>query len=119
MLSQEVVHSDLLSGGFPRFDAGFSFKTITDSDILTSLTMQAAIISKPDRPVITIELKANLEPVFGNYGLGDAAQLFINDARHPEPEMRTYNSRIIGWEYYPPSSERVEEVRMVFQGEDL
>ena len=119
MLAQEVIHSDLLSGGFPRFDAHVSFKTVTDADILTSLTTQAALMSKATTPTLTVELKADREPVFGGYGLRDAVQIYINDARHPDPSSRTYNSRIVGWEYYPPSSERTEQVRMVFQGEDL
>lgn len=119
MLVQEVIHSDLLAGGFPRFDTHVDLKSVTDATILTSLTTQAATLRKATVPTLTVELKADLEPRFGGYGLGDAAQIHINDPRHPNPAQRTYNSRIIGWEYYPPSSERTEEVRMVFQGEDL
>lgn len=119
MLTQEVIHADLLAGGFPRYDAHVSFKTVIDADILTSLTTQAALMSKATTPTLTVELKADRDPVFGGYGLGDAVQIYINDARHPDPASRTYNSRIVGWEYYPPSSEKTEQVRMVFQGEDL
>lgn len=119
MLTQEVVHADLLSGGFPRYDVNVSFKGVTDPDILSSLTVQAALVSKATLPTMTVELKADLEPEFGGYGLGDAVRIYINDPRHPSPVSRSYDSRIIGWEYYPPSAERTEQVRMVFQGDDL
>jgi hypothetical protein len=119
MLVQEVIHSDLLSGGFPRFDVKYSFKSVNDAELLADLTMQAAIVGKATVPTLTVELKANLEPEFGGYGLGDAAQIYIDDPRHPDPVDRTFNTRIIGWEYYPPSSEKTEEVRLAFQGSDL
>lgn len=118
MLVQEVIHSDLISGGFPRYDIDISLKAINDATQLTSLTTQAAIARKAAVPVITAELKAGLEPVFGSYGLGDACKIYFQDPAHPDPSTQLFTSRILGWEYYPPSDDHVEYVRLAFEGED-
>ncbi len=118
VLQQEVIHSDLISSGFPRFDAYVSFKDITSQEILTGLTTQAAIIRKPGVPIITIELKGDKEPEFGSYGLGDAARIHFDDPLHSEPVTQTIDTRILGWEYYPPEDDHTEMARLIFQGEE-
>lgn len=119
MLSQEVIHADLLSGGFPRYDVGVSFKDINSATLLTSLSVQAADVRKAGRPIMTVEIRGTLDPEFGSYGLGDAVQIHFRDPRHPDPADRIFSSRILGWEYYPPSDNYVEFARLVFEGEDL
>lgn len=116
-LVQEVIHTDLLASNFPRYDIALSYKDITDSDLLTSLTVQAARFRKAGVPIYTIEVKGDLEPQFGSYGLGDKVQIrFINDPSHTLANS-VFDSRIIGWEYYPPSDDHVEYARLVFEGD--
>lgn len=119
MLVQSVTHSDLLAANFPRYDVEIPLKSVTSSSILSSLTTQAAIIRKPGVPGMTIEIKGDLDPVFGSYGLGDAIRIYFNDPRHPDPVNRTFNSRILGWEYYPASNDYVEFARLTLEGEEL
>lgn len=117
MLTQEVIHSDLVDGGFPRYDVALSFKEINDSALLTSLTVQSGRFRKAGVPIYTVELKGDLEPEFGSYGLGDAVKLrFVGDPSH-SPAESVFESRILGWEYYPSSDEHVEYVRLVFEGD--
>lgn len=118
-LQQLVYHADLLNGGFPRFDISVMLKDITSPSVLSTLTQQAAIIQKAGRPTITAEIKGDLAPEFGSYGLGDACRIDFNDPAHPDPATRSFSSRILGWEYYPPQDETVENVRLVFEGGDL
>lgn len=116
-LVQEVIHSDLVASNFPRYDVALSFKDITDSAALTSLTIQAARFRKAGVPIYTIEVKGDLEPQFGSYGLGDEVEVhFINDPSHTASNS-VFNSRILGWEYYPPSDDHVEYARLVFEGD--
>jgi hypothetical protein len=119
MLAQEVIHADLLAGGFPRYDVDVSFKDVNSSSLLTSLSVQAADVRKAGRPIMTVEIRGTLDPEFGSYGLGDAVQIYFRDPRHPDPADRIFTSRILGWEYYPPSDNSVEFARLVFEGEDL
>ncbi len=119
VIQQEIIHSDLISGGFPRYDSYVSFKDITSQETLTGLATQAAIVRKPGVPIITLELKGDKEPEFGSYGLGDAARLYFNDPLHSEPVTRTLDTRILGWEYYPPQDTHTEMARLIFEGEDL
>jgi len=115
-LVQEVIHTDLVSAGFPRYDLALSYKDITDATILSSLTAQAARFRKAGVPIYTIEVKGDLEPQFGSYGLGDRVQIHFNDPSHIGTNS-VYESRIVGWEYYPPSDDHVEYARLVFEGD--
>lgn len=117
MLTQEVIHEDLIDNGFPRYDVALSYKDINEEALLTSLTVQAARYRKAGVPIYTVEVKGDLEPEFGSYGLGDAVQLrFVGDPAHA-PADSVFSSRILGWEYYPPSDEHVEYARLVFEGD--
>lgn len=117
MIVQPVTHGDLISAGFPRYDSDISFKSVTDPTILSGLTAQAASARKPGVPIYTVELKADKDPAFGSYGLGDAVRFNFVDPAHPDPINRKVNSRILGWEYYPPSDEHTEMARLVLEGE--
>lgn len=118
MLVQPVIHSDLVDGGFPRYDVDVSLKGITDSTILAGLTTQVAIVLKPGIPAFTGEIKGDLDPEFGSFGLGDAAIIHFDDPLHPDPIDQTMETRILGWEYYPPSDDHVEYARITFQGDE-
>jgi hypothetical protein len=117
MLLAEVIHEDLLDANFLRYDLDISMKGINNLDLLTNLTIQQARIRKAPGTVITAEVKADQAPVFGGYGLGDACKIFFKDPRY-EAGFE-FISRILGWEYYPPSDSSVEMARLVFEGEDL
>jgi len=116
MLQQEVEHVDLLAAGFPRYDVALSYKDITDPAILISLTAQAAVYRKAGVPIYTVEVKGDLEPQFGSYGLGDAVKIYFDDPSH-NPTNSVFTSRILGWEYYPPSDDHIEYARLVFEGD--
>lgn len=112
-----VVHSDLLGFGYPRYDVDVSHKDITNLNQLISIATQEARIRKPPVPILTVELKGDEGIEFGNYGVGDTCRLIISDPRHPTPLDK--QTRILSWEYYPPSDDSVELVRLKFEGDDL
>lgn len=111
-----VVHSDIINLGYPRFDVESSHKDITDMNQLVSIAVQEAQIRKPPVAVITAEVKGDLVPEFGSYALGDSCRLIINDPRHPETLDK--QTRVLAYEYYPPASDNVEQVRFKFEGDD-
>jgi hypothetical protein len=113
----EVVHTDLLSGGFPRLDAMMTFKDVEDDATLTELTQTQAWIARAPQPVYNVQMKADREPAFGDYALGDYCKLVIKDPLHPSPG-KTYATRILGWDYTPPQSDSVAEVQLIFEGDD-
>lgn len=115
----EVEHADLVASGFPRYDVDVAFKSIRDLDVLTGLTVQAATLRRAPGTTLTVETKADKEPAFGNYNLGDLAVITLQDPRHPNVEDQIKSARIIGWEYKPASSDSVEMSRLVFEGDDL
>lgn len=111
-----VVHNDLLNFGYPRYDVDSSHKDITDLDQLVSIATKEAQIRKPPVSVITAEVKADEGIEFGSYSIGDTCRLIITDPRHPETLDK--QTRILAWEYYPPASDNVEQVRLNFEGDD-
>jgi hypothetical protein len=62
-------------------------------------------------------MKADREPAFGDYGLGDYCQLAIVDPLHPKPGS-SFFTRILGWDFTPSGSDAVSEVQLIFQGDD-
>lgn len=113
----EVVHSDLLSGGFPRLDASISFKDVEDGNTLESLTQTQATIAKAPQPVYTVQMKADREPAFGDWALGDHCKLVIKDPLHTG-QGTTFQTRILGWDYTPPQGDAVAEVQLMFDGDE-
>lgn len=115
MLVSTFVHTNLLSSGFPRYDATFDRKDVSNQTILNGLTVQYATLQKAPTSVITAEVKGNTDPTFGAYGIGDSCRLVIQDARFPLFFSKT--TRILGWEYYPPEDSNIEMVRLIFEGD--
>lgn len=113
----EVVHTDLLVNGFPRLDAPISFKDVEDEVVLEELTQTQAGIAKVPQPVYTVQMKADREPAFGDYALGDYCKFVVKDPLHAAPGF-TYTTRILGWDYSPAQSDNVSEVQLIFQGDD-
>lgn len=116
MLLVKVVHQDLINTGFPRYDVDTSHKDVTNLNTLTAIAVQEAIVRKPPMPIITAEVKGDIGIEFGSYNIGDACEIIIQDPRHPTGF--TKQTRILGWEYYPPASDNVELARLIFEGDD-
>lgn len=116
MVVSNTFWNDLIANGYPRYDSTYNRKDINDQDALDSLTFQEALKRKAPTSTITAEVKADGEPQFGDYGLGDACRIVIKDSRYPNGFIK--DTRILGWEYYPPEDSNIEMVRLQLEGED-
>jgi hypothetical protein len=116
MIQVEVVHDNLLAIGYPRYDQQVTVKDVKDVDQLETLVQVQAALLKAPMPVYTVELKADHEPEFGDWTLGDYSKLVFKDPLHPEG--LNHPARILKWDYTPPSDDGDEEVRLTFEGED-
>lgn len=115
MLISPFVHTDLLASGFPRFDTTYDRKDIDDQTLLDSLTAQHAELYKATVGTLTVEVKADAEPTFGSYNVGDTCKVVIKDVRYPNGLQKV--TRILAMEYYPPEDSNVEMVRLTFEGD--
>lgn len=114
----QVAYDDMISmEGWPRWDAEVSLKDIENQEILDSMTLQQGIRNKPSMNTYTVTIKGNLDPIFGSYGLGDNCQLSIKDAKHPS--IYEIDTRIVGFELTPQSSDNTEEVKLILPGDDV
>jgi len=112
----EIVHQDLLDAGFIRLDQDVPLKDIQSELELEGLGQVQAQVRKAPMPVYTVELKADRTPQFSEWVIGDYCKLAFNDPMHPQGLV--HPTRILQYEYTPPSSDATEEVRLTFEGED-
>jgi hypothetical protein len=120
----DVQQSDMLNlEGWPRWDVDLSYKDVSDAGLINQLAIQAAINNKPPMMTAKIVVKADQDPVFGSYNIGDACQLVITDSRNPSSGSSVAGiaipSVIIGYEVHPMSSDGVEEVSIILPGDTI
>lgn len=111
------VQQAMLDGGFKRYDVTVSRKDVTDQSLMNSIASQLGEKRKPPLSVIKVFLKGDITPEFGSYGLGDTATLSIIDPRHPDGI--SVSARIVAFSYKPASDNTVEEVELIFEGDEL
>lgn len=116
MIYRETVHQDMIDSGWPRWDMTASYKFIDNRSIIDGFATQEALIRRP--PMLTIKptMKANIEPQFGSFGLGDACNLIIQDPRFPGG--LTFPSRISKWTLQPQTASNADEFSIVFDGDE-
>lgn len=113
----------LVTEGWPRWDTNLSYKDVSDADLIEQLAIQAAINYKP--PMLTVKaiVKADQDPVFGSYSLGDSCRLVITDPRNPSlgssaPGLNIPTA-VVGFEVRPGDSDGVEEVNIILPGDTI
>lgn len=116
MLFSEVEHTVMINSGFPRWDKVVSRKDINNASLFANLVAQEKKNRKPPMPVTKITVKADRDPVFGSWSLGDNVNVFIQDSRFPSGMTQT--ARIVKWDLHPQSSDGVEESNIIFQGDE-
>lgn len=114
----DVANKFIVNGLWLRYDIKVPNKGATDQASLDAIARQEMIVRTPPMDVITTEVKADKDPVFGSYRLGDACQLQINDPMHPYPSDLRLSTRLIGWSLTPSSSDSTDIANLTFQNED-
>jgi hypothetical protein len=117
MITSTAENTAMYDNGWLRYDATYSRKDITDQTAADSLVLQQAGLRKPPMATLKVFVKADIEPVFGTYNLGDTASIFIKDARHPDGV--TFTSRMVAFDYRPPSDSNIESAELIFEGDEL
>lgn len=117
MVVGSAVQSDLLATGFKRYDIVVSRKDIEEQFTLNSVAAQLGKTRRAPVKILKVFLKADLEPQFGSYGLGDTATVSIIDPKHPVG--LTASARIVAWEYKPQSDDTTDQAELIFEGDDL
>jgi len=116
MLVSEVVATDLVAGGFPRYDQVVSRKDLDDLTQIQGIARQQSQIKRPPIAVIKVTVKGNLTPEFGSYNLGDTCRVVIKDPRWPGNGFSGYK-RLLKWSLTPQASDNTEEADLVFEGD--
>jgi hypothetical protein len=108
--------TDAINTGSPRWDVNVSRKDINDQNTADSVAAQEGANRKPPMPIIKISVKANLDPEFGSYNLGDTCGIAIKDPRFPGNGV-FMRKRLLKWELTPQSSDNTEEANLLFEGD--
>lgn len=107
----------MYSNGWLRFDTTYARKDVNDQNQASDLVQNQGILRRPPMATLKVFVKADVDPVFGSYNLGDTASIAIKDPRHPNGI--TFTSRMVAYDYRPPSNDNVESAELVFQGDEL
>jgi hypothetical protein len=110
-----ITHrQDLIDSGYLRIDLIAQSKNTTDQKTLNQLAKQQAALSATPINNLVVVQKADRDPIFGSWGIGDYCNLSFLDAWHTV----TLNTvkRIIRWDYNPPEQGSDEEVQFTFEG---
>ena len=116
MIFTEYVHQDQIDSGSARWDVTSSRKDIDNQANMDSFGTQEGIIRRPPMLIIKPTLKANKIPEFGEFGLGDACNLIMKDARFPQGFV--FPTRITKWALQPQSAENTDEFALTFAGDE-
>jgi hypothetical protein len=116
MITSENIATDLVAGGFPRWDSVVSRKDLNDQDSVNSMGQRMLANLKAPIAVNKVTLKGNLTPEFGSYNIGDTCKIVINDPRWPGVGF-VAAKRLLKWELTPQSSDSTEEVNLIFEGD--
>lgn len=118
LLTSEVIHQDMIdSGSWLAYDLDVSAKTVTDQIRLDTLAQKEAARRRPPMVVTKVFLKADADPDYASYALGDACYVNLLDAKHPNGV--TSLARIVATSYTPPTDDSTEEVELIFEGDNL
>jgi hypothetical protein len=115
MIAAEANDPNLFVQGWPRWDVDITRKDVSSLTDVTDLAIQLLATRKPPMNIIKVTLKANLEPVFGSYNIGDFCKVVIKDPRNPTT-FSEYK-RLLKWQLHPSSSDSVEEADLTFEGD--
>lgn len=103
--------------GYPLLEVHESHPGVTKQSTIddhAGKDLAEAVLPKISK---TIQVKADEPPTFGTYNIGDDAKLEVIDTRFPNELVTTV--RVIGWDVTPSSSEAVEEISVILEGEDV
>jgi hypothetical protein len=107
----------LSTGAWCSFEQVISRLDVKDVDTLQKLVNVQGPLRKPPMNIVKIFVRGDADPQFGEYSLGDACQVSIKDPLHEAGD--TFNLRITSWNYTPSSDDGIDEVELIFEGDEL
>jgi hypothetical protein len=112
-----VLNQDKLDAGYPAWDKILSDKSVDTQAKVDN--MGVAMAKQYALPVVTptFEVKLTNDIEFGEWNnLGVPVMVTIEDARFPD--QLQVSRRMLGWDMTPQSSEDVESLSLVLEGND-
>lgn len=117
VIATYVDWTQLNGGQWCTFDQVISRTDVNNINILQDLVNQVGPKRKPPMNIQKVFVRGDAVPEFGEYSLGDACRVYITDPLHPDGNA--YNLRINQWSYSPTSNDNVDEVELIFEGDEL
>ena len=96
----QAVDQNSLNSGYPVFEGVNNYSGVTDQPTINAHA--ASDLANFPIPLIThnVDLKGDVFPEFGSYGMGDYVVVNVTDPRFSAGF--TFNVRAIGWTIQPP-----------------
>jgi hypothetical protein len=111
-----ATNNSSLNAGYPLLEVHETHQGVTVQATINAHALKDLsdnILPKINK---TIQIKADEQPEFGSYGIGDDAKFEVVDPRFPDGLEDVI--RVIGWNVTPSSSDAVEEIALIIEGSD-
>jgi hypothetical protein len=113
----EYTNTDLVAAGYPMWEDVRSEKQISDFGTLIGMAEETGRTFRIPVSTPTIEIKVDESIDFAEWGnFGVPINLHIQDARFPQG--KDFSRRMLGWDFTPQSSENVEAIKVVLEGQE-
>lgn len=110
------TNQDLLDAGYPRWEDPKSEKSIDDPTQISRIAQESGLTRKIPVVVPTFDVTIDESVDFNEWSnLGAPINVHIQDVRFPDG--KDFSSRMLGWDFTPSSSDNVESVKLVLEGQ--
>jgi hypothetical protein len=114
MIISTQNRQDLIDSGYVRIDVSLQAKDTTDQNVLNQLAVRQQQLAATPINTFVIQQKADKDPVFGSYSLGDYVLVSVQDAWNTVLFEET--RRVVGLQYTPSQAGSTEEVELTLEG---
>lgn len=111
-----VANQAYFNAGYPILEGVNTWEGVTSQVTATQHASDDLASNNVGKSKKHLDIKADESPVFGSYNLGDACFVSIDDARFYFTQE--FSGRVVGWSVTPASSDAVEEVSLVLEGQE-
>jgi hypothetical protein len=113
----QAIDTAKMNAGYLRTEGVTSHSGVTQQATINAHATANLRAAPTPKVKWQFDIKADEEPHLGSFGLGDDATVTIEGPRYPEGGAE-FVFRVVGWSVTPSSSEAVEEMSLVLEGDD-
>jgi hypothetical protein len=114
----QAIDTNKMNAGYLRTEGVTTHSGVTVQATINAHAAANLRAAPTPRVKWQFDVKADEEPHLGSFGMGDDVVVTIEGPRYPEGGSE-FVFRVVGWSVTPASSEAVEEMSLLLEGEEV